>query len=82
MVETNPDCSLENPMFSQINQPGIGSYMAAGAPWNFSAFERMPAKPAPKLGEQTDEVLSEVVGLSSAEIGKLHDKGVIAGPEA
>ncbi len=81
MVETNPDCSLDNPMFTQIKQPGIGSYMAAGAPWDFSAFERMPAKPAPKLGEQTDEVLADVVGLSSAEIGKLHDNGIIAGPE-
>lgn len=82
MVESNPDCSLANPMFSQIEQPGIGSYMAAGAPWDFSAFERMPAKPAPKLGEQTDEVLAEVVGLSAAEIGKLHDKGIVAGPES
>ena len=61
---------------------GIGSYMAAGAPWNFSAFERQPAQPAPKLGQQTDEVLADVVGLSSAEIGRLHDDGVIAGPES
>ena len=82
MVETNPDCSLETPMFSQITQPGVGSYMAAGAPWEFSAFERVPATPAPKLGEQTDEVLAEVVGLSSAEIGKLHDNGIVAGPES
>ena len=82
MVETNPDCSLENPMFSQITQPGVGSYMAAGAPWEFSAFERVPATPAPKLGEQTDEVLAEVVGLRSAEIGKLHDNGIVAGPES
>jgi len=81
MVETNPDCSLDNPMFSQIDQAGIGSYMAAGAPWSFSAFEREPAKPAPRLGEQTDEVLADVVGLSAAEIGKLHDNGVVAGPE-
>ena len=82
MLDTNPDCSLDNPMFSQINQAGIGSYMAAGAPWDFSAFAREPAKPAPRLGEQTDEVLADVVGLSRAEIGRLHDAGVIAGPEA
>ena len=55
--------------------------MAAGAPWDFSAYERMPAKPAPRLGEQTDEVLADVVGLSAAEIGKLHDNGIVAGPE-
>lgn len=81
MVDHDPDCSLDNPMFNQIEQPGIGSFRAAGAPWNFSAFERQPAKPAPRLGEQTDEVLSEVVGLSSAEIGRLHDAGIVAGPE-
>ncbi|KZZ72185.1 mesaconyl-CoA isomerase, partial [Oleiphilus sp. HI0128] len=72
MVDSDPECSLDNPMFNQIDQPGVGSFRAAGAPWNFSAFERQPAQPAPKLGQQTDEVLSEVVGLSSAEIGRLH----------
>lgn len=81
MVDHDPDCSLDNPMFNQIQQPGIGSFRAAGAPWNFSAFERQPAQPAPKLGQQTDEVLAEVVGLSSAEIGRLHDAGIVAGPE-
>lgn len=80
MVDSDPECSLDNPMFNQIEQPGIGSFRAAGAPWNFSAFERQPAQPAPKLGQQTDEVLSEVVGLSSAEIGRLHDAGIVAGP--
>ncbi len=82
MVETNPDCSAQNPMFNNVEQPGIGAYLAAGAPWDFSAFQRQPAKPAPRLGEQTDEVLADVVGLSSAEIGRLHDAGVVAGPGA
>jgi len=82
MVENDPDCSLDNPMFNQIQQPGVGDYMAAGAPWNFSAFERAPAKPAPKLGENTDEVLADVVGLSAPEIGKLHDAGVVAGADS
>ena len=79
MVDTNPDCSAENPMFNQIEQAGVGSHLAAGAPWNFSAFEREPARPAPKLGQHTDEVLSDVLGLDAAQIGKLHDKGVISG---
>ncbi|UZE94683.1 CoA transferase [Alkalimarinus alittae] len=79
MVDTNPDCSADNPMFNQIDQAGVGSHLAAGAPWNFSAFERAPARPAPKLGQHTDEVLTDVLGLDSAQIGKLHDKGVIAG---
>jgi 2-methylfumaryl-CoA isomerase len=40
---------------------------------------RGPVKPAPKLGEHTDEVLAEVLGLSGAEIAGLHDRGVVAG---
>lgn len=80
MVDSDPECSDQNPMFNTVEQPGVGSYLAAGAPWTFSAFERAPARPAPVLGANTDEVLADVAGLSSAEIGRLHDKGVVAGP--
>ncbi|MBK8971460.1 MAG: CoA transferase [Hahellaceae bacterium] len=81
MLKDDPDCSTDNPMFSEIEQPGIGRYLAASAPWEFSAFERQPASPAPALGQHTDEVLSDVLGLSSGQIGHLHDKGIIAGPD-
>ena len=32
------------------------------------------------LGEHTDEVLAEVLGMSDGEIGRSHDRGVVAGP--
>jgi 2-methylfumaryl-CoA isomerase len=32
------------------------------------------------LGEHTDHVLAEVLGLSAGEIGRLHDSGIVAGP--
>jgi 2-methylfumaryl-CoA isomerase len=32
------------------------------------------------LGEHTDEILAEELGLSSAEIGALHDARIVAGP--
>jgi 2-methylfumaryl-CoA isomerase len=36
---------------------------------------------APLLGENTDEVLADVLGLNSREISRLHDEGVVAGPK-
>jgi 2-methylfumaryl-CoA isomerase len=39
-------------------------------------------EPAPRLGEHTDEVLHALLGLSDGEIARLHDQGVIAGPNS
>ncbi len=80
-IETDPDCSTDNPMFSMVEQPGIGTYLMPTTPLDFSAVERLPAMPAPRLGEHTDEILLDVLGLSEAEVGKLHDEGIVAGPE-
>jgi 2-methylfumaryl-CoA isomerase len=62
---------------AQIQQPGIGTMLATGAPLRWDGT-RAPAVPAPRLGADTDQVLSEVVGLTAAEIGRLHDAGTIA----
>ena len=80
LVECDPRCSTVNPMFSEVEQPGIGTYLMPGAPLAFSSAERLAAIPAPLLGEHTDEILAGVLGLSEGEIGRLHDDGVVAGP--
>ena len=82
LVDEDPRCSAKNPMFEQVEQPGIGSYLMAGSPLHFSEHGRLPATPAPMLGEHTDEILAELLALSEAEIGRLHDEGVVAGPTA
>jgi len=41
----------------------------------------LAAQPAPRLGEHTDEILLDILGLSEEEVGKLHDEGIVAGPE-
>lgn len=81
-INEDPDCSTENPMFSMLEQPGIGTYLTPATPIDFSQVPRVPAQPAPRLGEHTDEILLDVLGLSEREVGTLHDEGVVAGPQA
>ncbi len=80
LVTTDPRCSPDNPMFAEVFQPGIGTYLAPGSPLDFSGVDRLPPRPAPLLGEHTDEVLADVLGLSGADIGALRDAGIVSGP--
>ena len=81
LVQDDPRCSAANPLFAEIEQPGIGPYLMPGLPLDFAAAPRLPSRPAPVLGEHTDLVLAEVLGLSQAEIGRLHAHGIVAGPD-
>jgi 2-methylfumaryl-CoA isomerase len=74
----DPECSPANPMFSTITQPGVGEMLAAGLPLDFSARQRVPAAPAPRLGEHTGQVLHDLLGLSQAEFGQLVERRVVA----
>lgn len=80
LLAHDPEASLENPLFVQRNDPGVGRYRMPGSPLYFSKSEHLDAVPPPRLGEHTDEVLTSFLGLSSAEIGRLHDNGIVAGP--
>jgi 2-methylfumaryl-CoA isomerase len=72
---------VRNPIFETVAHPSGLTYPTAGPAATFAGTTRGPVKPAPRLGEHTDEVLAEVLGLGAAEIGRLHDAGLAAGPE-
>ena len=69
-----------NPVFTDVEQPGIGSLLTPASPLRFPDQPPVPPATAPLLGTHTDEILGEVLGLSSTEIGRLHDAGLVAGP--
>lgn len=69
-----------NPMFAECQNPSGRVYRAAGSPVTLLGEARSPPGAAPRLGEHTDEVLASVLGLPAAEIARLHDTGVVAGP--
>lgn len=79
LLEKDPEASTANPLFTQVEQPGIGSYRMPGSPLWFSRNAHPDAQPAPRLGQHTDEILAGVLGLSAAAIGELHDRRLVAG---
>jgi 2-methylfumaryl-CoA isomerase len=64
LVAEDPRASTANPMFSEVDHPGLGRFLTAGSPLRFGAAAQVPARPAPALGEHTDEVMREF-GLES-----------------
>ena len=81
LVAEDIDCSDDNPLFQNVHQPGIGEFLMPGQPLSFGATTREAIRPAPLLGQHTDEVLSEILGLSDGQIGRLHDNNIVAGPD-
>jgi len=79
MVREDPRVSPANPIFQEVEQPGVGRYLMPGSPLDFAAAPRGPVARAPILGEHTDEILLGVLKLSEREVGALHDKGLVAG---
>ncbi len=80
LVTEDPRCSTTNPLFAEIEQPGIGSYLVPGTPLEFSGFPREIPRRAPRLGEHTDEVLASLLSMSDGQIGGLRDRKIVAGP--
>lgn len=75
----DPRLSEANPVFTRIDTAGVGRHLVAGSTVRQMHRERGPTQPAPMLGQHTDEVLMDVLGLDSAAVGALHDRGVVAG---
>jgi 2-methylfumaryl-CoA isomerase len=79
-VSTDRYFTTANPVLSEVRHPSGATYPTPGAAATLPNETRAPAVPAPRLGADTDAVLREVLGLSAARIGALHDEGLVAGP--
>lgn len=78
LVSEDPRCSSDNPMFDYVTVPGVGEILTAASPMRWSnATLPGPARP-PELGEHTDQILVEVLGMDAHEVGRLHDAGIVA----
>jgi 2-methylfumaryl-CoA isomerase len=77
----DPRLFTQNPIFEATANPSGETYPAAGSAATLAGTVRGHVMPAPRLGQHTDEVLATVLGLGEAHIARLHDAGVVAGPD-
>src|SRR5262249_32706905 len=47
LVKEDPRCSTANPIFAEVEHPGVGRYLMPGSPLDFSAVPRLPVRRAP-----------------------------------
>jgi 2-methylfumaryl-CoA isomerase len=73
----DPDLVAGNPIFGAAENPSGVAYPAAGAFATVPQLERGGPRPAPRNGEHSEAILADRLALSSGEIARLIDAGVV-----
>jgi len=62
---------------SKFEHPAAGTISYVGQPVRFSGYRTLQPVPSPILGNDTDEVLSALAGVSSEQLSELHREGAL-----
>jgi 2-methylfumaryl-CoA isomerase len=77
----DPALVADNPMFGPISGDGANPsgavYPAAGAFATLPGTAREAPRPAPRNGENSEEVLAERLGLDSGALARMIDSGIV-----
>ncbi|MBI2194199.1 MAG: CoA transferase [Planctomycetes bacterium] len=65
-------------MMVEIEHPDAGPLLMPASPIQLSETPPRAEKPAPRLGEHTQEILGQLLGLEEGEMAELRSAGVIA----
>lgn len=76
-IVNDPHIKYRN-MLVEVEQPDMGKVKIAGSPLKLSETPGRVYSHAPLLGENTLEVLRDILGYSSEKIEELNNKGVIS----
>ena len=68
----------ERGFFARLEHREIGVQTHAGIPWRLSNSPNGVASPAPCMGQDTDEILRRIVGLSGEEVESLKARGILS----
>ena len=64
-------------LYVPVDHPVMGSELVYGIPWRLGRTPGAVTSAAPLLGQHTDEILSQLLGLDDASIAELRDTGVL-----
>jgi len=68
----------ERDMIVEYDHPEVGRVRLPGNPIKMSGMDGTISRPAPLLGEHTDQVLASLLGLAPQEIARLRELGAVA----
>lgn len=69
---------LARGMVKEVEHPACGPMKLVNTPVKFSHSNPSIRTPPPLLGQHTDEVLRDIVGMSDLDIRNLKNEGVVA----
>ena len=75
-IEANPHL-LARGLIERLDHPAVGQMSHIGIPWLLHDGTNGVRSPAPTLGQHTHEVLTDVLGLSPAEIASLSEADIL-----
>jgi len=76
-VVEDPHIAGSRGMVVNMEHPRVGSVKLLNSPVKMSETKPEPRGPAPMLGENNEEVLTEILGMTRQKIKALRDQGVI-----
>lgn len=78
-VAVDPRFVTSNPLFEMVTHPDGSTYPTPKGLARTNVADNRKAAVSPALGQHTEQVLADHLGLSGSQIGTLMDKGIVAG---
>ena len=72
---------LHDKALVELEHPIVGKRLYPNVALKLSATPAVPSKPAPLLGQHTDEICRELLHMSDSDIKNLKKEGVLESPD-
>ena len=76
-VVADPHIAQAREMFVDVEHPVAGKMRVTGCQIKFSDTKSGVFSPAPTLGQHTDEVMAQYLGMDETQIAALHENGIV-----